>query len=115
MGTQFNHLQALSRFYSAAVTSDLPRLESGVATLIQKCAEHWSVTGECVLIRGPERIRAVRPDFVFPISDPYGQELITRFLFVFPYRDTQQGAWDNRVISSTRATVIEYFVESGRA
>ena len=115
VGTQFNYLQALSRFYSAAVTSDLPRLDPGLANLIQRCAEHWSVTSECVLIRGPQRVRAVRPDYVFPISDPYDQELIERFIFVFPYRDTQQGAWDNRVISSTRATVIEYFTDTRQA
>lgn len=114
VGTQFNYLQALSRFYSAAVLSGLPRLDGGVTSLIQKRAGHWSVTGECVLIRGPEQIRAVRPDYVFPISDPYDQEMIRRFLFAFPQWDTQQGVWDNRVISSTRATMIDYETDTRR-
>lgn len=113
--TRFNYLQALSRFYGAAVMSDLPRMDSRTYSIIHQAAEHWSVTGEAFLVQSERGIRVVRPDYVFPISDPFDRETITRFLFVYPEQDTQHGSWENRVVSTTRANVIDYNVATGRA
>ena len=110
--TRFNYLQALSRFYEAAITSDLPNGDPVVNSLVHKAAEHWSVTGEVVLVRnGNGTVRAVRPDYVFPIVDPYDAEKINQYLFVFPQRRTQEGNWGN-IVHTDRARVIVFDVET---
>ena len=72
LGNRFNYFQALSRFYSAAVLSDLPRLDPSATQIIHRAAEHWSVCGECFLVRSGESLRLVRPDYVFfPVLNQY--------------------------------------------
>ena len=114
--TRFNYLQALSRFYSAAVLSDLPRIDPAVHNVIHQAAEHWSVTGEVVLIRQGDVVRTVRPDYVFPIRDRFNRDRILKYLFIFPEQDPQvQNTWQNEPIAATRANVIEYDVATRTA
>ena len=115
ISTKFNFFGALSRFYSTAVISDMPRLPMAQQRMLIRAAEHWSVTGEAVLVGGPGRERAVRPDLVFPVADPYDVELIRRFLFIYPERRTQEGDWTAEPMSAGKARVIDYNVESGEA
>ncbi|MYF38268.1 MAG: hypothetical protein F4219_05805 [Gammaproteobacteria bacterium] len=115
MGSTFNYMQVISRFYHSAVMNDIPRVNREMFTIIDQATEHWSVTGECCFIQQQGTIRVVRPDYVFPIRDPYDRDRILRFLFVFPYLDTQQGNFGNEPISVTQANVIDYDVETGRA
>lgn len=112
MGSNFNYFQVVSRFYSSAVMNDIPRVNPRLYRVIEQATEHWSVSGECCFIRQGDDIRVVRPDYVFPISDPYDKERIVRYLFVFPYIDTQLGSFDNELTSVTRANVIDYDVET---
>ena len=113
--TRFNYLSAVSRFYQAAVLADLPLISPALHSTLHQVTEHWSVCGESFLIRSANGIRVVRPDYVFPIVDPYDRDRVERFLFVFPFRDTQQGDWSNELISSTFANVIDYDVASRQA
>ena len=115
ISTRFNFFGALSRFYSTAIISDMPRLPVQQQRMLMRAAEHWSVTGEAVLVGGPGRERAVRPDLVFPVHDPYDIERVTHYLFVYPERRTQEGDWTEEPQSAGRARVIEYDVESGEA
>ena len=115
IGTRFNYFMAVSRFYSAAVMSDLPLMDNQTARLVQQCAEHWSVCGEACLVQSGGVIRTVRPDFVFPVHDRYDREKVERFLFIYPRRDDQEGDYGNSPLGSTRARVIEYEVATGQA
>ena len=115
MGSTFNYMQVVSRFYSSAVMNDVPRVSSQLYSVIEQATEHWSVCGECCFIRQQNNIRVVRPDYVFPISDPYDKDRIVRYLFVFPYIDTQLGSFDNELTSVTKANVIDYDVETRQA
>lgn len=115
ISTKFNFFGALSRFYSTAVISDMPKLPLAQQRMLIRAAEHWSVVGEAVLVGGPGRERAVRPDLVFPVADPYDVEVVRRFLFVYPERKTQEGDWTAEPMSAGKARVIDYDVETGEA
>lgn len=115
VSTRFNFLGVLSRFYAAAVLADLPVFDAGTYKLLHQATEHWSVCGETLLVRQDGVVRTVRPDFVWPIRSPYDRETIERILLVYPHRDTEAGDWENQPVSSTRALVVEYEIESGRA
>lgn len=115
ISTRFNFFSALSRFYSAAVIADMPRLPLPQQRMLIRAAEHWSITGEAVLVGGPGRERAVRPDLVFPVHDPFDVETVRRFLFVYPERKTQEGDWTAEPQSAGRARVVDYDVETGEA
>ena len=113
--TRFNYFAAVSRFYQAAVMSDLPEMPIQRARLIQSAADHWSVCGEAFLVAAGGRVTVVRPDYVFPISNDYDRERVERYLFVYPERKPQEGDWGNVPASSTMARVVEYDVASGEA
>ena len=113
--TRFNYFHAVSRFYSAAVMSDLPLMPAATARLIQDCAEHWSVCGEACLVQTGGTTRVVRPDYVFPVLNRYDREQVDRFLFVYPRRDDQEGDFGNVPAASTSARVIDYDVATGEA
>ena len=115
ISTRFNFFGALSRFYSTAIISDMPRLPMPQQRMLMRAAEHWSVTGEAVLVGGPGRERAVRPDLVFPVHDPYDVERVRRFVFVYPERRYQEGDWDAEPASAGRARVIDYDVATSEA
>ncbi len=115
VSTRFNFLATLSRFYAAAVLADLPVADADTYRLIHQVTEHWSVCGESLLLQQGGRVRAVRPDFVWPIRSEFDRETIERILIIYPRRDTQAGDWANQPVSSTSAMVIEYEVNSGRA
>ena len=113
--TRFNYLAAVSRFFQAAVLADLPLIPTTLHSVLNQVTEHWSVCGESFLIVNAQGIRVVRPDYCFPIVDPYDRDRVERFLFVFPFRDTQQGDWSNELQSSTMANVIDYDVATRQA
>ena len=113
--TRFNYFNAVSRFYSAAVMSDLPLMPAATARLVQEAAEHWSVCGEACLVTAGGTTRAVRPDYVFPVLNRYDREQVDRFLFVYPRRDDQEGDFGNIPAASTSARVIDYDVATGEA
>ena len=113
--TRFNYLSAVSRFFQAAVLADLPLITPTVHQVLIQVTEHWSVCGESFMIVNDQGIRVVRPDYCFPIVDPYDRDRVQRFLFVFPFRDTQQGDWSNELVSSTMANVIDYDVTTRQA
>lgn len=113
ISTTFNYLAALSRFYSAAVMGDLPYASNRLRRLLSRISEHWSVTGEAFLIRQDGALRTVRPDFVWPISNPYDREQIDQYLFIFPERKTQENDWLNEPMSSLRARVIQHDPNTG--
>ena len=115
MGSSFNYMQVISRFYHSAVMNDIPRVNPTLYNIIDQATEHWSVTGEACFIRQQGVIRVVRPDYVFPIRDPYDRDRIVRFLFVFPYLDTQTGNFDNEPAAVTQANVIDYDVATMQA
>lgn len=111
ISTKFNFFSALSRFYSSAVTSDLPPLPIDQHRLMVNVARHWSITGEAVIVGR----RAVRPDLVFPIYDQYDVETVTGYLFVYPQRKRQEGDWGQEPASSGSARVVEYDMATGNA
>lgn len=113
--TRFNYFNAVSRFYSAAVMSDLPLMPANVARLVQEAAEHWSVCGEACMVQTGGTIRMVRPDYVFPVLNRFDREQVDKFLFVYPRRDDQEGDFGNIPAASTSARVIEYDVATGEA
>ena len=114
--TRFNYLRALSQFYSAAVLSDLPTVSPETHDLIHRATEDWSVTGEACLIRQDNVIRTIRPDYVFPVTDPYDAQRIRQFVFVYPMLNRQETFnWDNEVVTATRALVIEYDTDTREA
>ena len=113
--TRFNYFNAVSRFYSAAVMSDLPLMPAATARLVQECAEHWSVCGEACLVTAGGTTRAVRPDYVFPVLNRFDREQVDRFLFVYPRRDDQEGDFGNIPAASTSARVIDYNTATGEA
>ena len=115
VSTRFNFLSVLSRFYSAAVLADLPVANAATYKLIHQATEHWSVCGETLLIVQDGQVRTVRPDFVWPIRSEFDRETLDRILLVYPRRDTQAGDWENAVTTSSKAMVIDYEVETGRA
>lgn len=115
VSTRFNFLAVLSRFYAAAVLADLPVSNAATYRLLHQATEHWSVCGETLLVRQNGVVRAVRPDFVWPIRSAYDRETIERILLVYPHRDTEAGDWENQPVSSTRALVVEYDVATGEA
>ena len=112
----FNYFAALSKFFSSAVESDLPKLSSPrEETLISNAAEHWSVAGECCLVGTPGDVSLVRPDYVHPVYNRYNRDMIDRILFIYPERDFATPTFDNQVIATDNALVIEYIVETGQA
>lgn len=115
LATKFNFMAVLSRFYSAAVMSDLPVVTGSTFRLLHQATEHWSVCGETLLVRQDGRVRAVRPDFVYPIFNPYDRETVDRILIIYPFRDTEAGDWYNQPVSSIKALVTEYHVATGEA
>ena len=115
VSTRFNFFRALSQFYSTALMSDMPRLPMSQQRMLIRAAEHWSVTGEAVLVGGVGRERAVRPDLVFPVLDPYDVETVVRYLFVYPERKYQEGDWSQEPMSAGKARVIDYDVATGEA
>lgn len=115
LATKFNFMAVLSRFYSAAVMSDLPVVSGATFRLLHQATEHWSVCGETLLVRQNGRVRAVRPDFVYPIFNAYDRETIERILIIYPFRDTEAGDWFNQPVSSIKALVTEYHVTTGEA
>lgn len=115
MGSTFNYMQVISRFYHSAVMNDVPRVNNSLISVIDKATEHWSVTGEACFILQQGNIRVVRPDYVFPIRDPYDRDRIRKFIFVFPYIDTQTGNFANDPIGTTHAQVIDYDVATRQA
>lgn len=115
LANQFNFFSVLSRFYASAVMSDLPVVNGETFRLLNRATEHWSVCGETLLLRQQGRVRAVRPDFVWPITSEYDTETVERILLIYPRRDTEAGDWYNQPVSSIRALVIEYDVETRQA
>ena len=115
VSTRFNFFAALARFYSTAVASDVPALPIEQQRTLIEASKHWSITGECVLVVNNGRVRAVRPDLVFPIHDPYDVQTVRKFLFVYPERRTQEGDWLNEPATAGKARVIEYDVETAEA
>lgn len=115
LANQFNFFAVLSRFYTSAVMSDLPVVSGDTFRLLSRATEHWSVCGETLLVRQNGRVRAVRPDFVWPIVSQYDTETVERILLIYPRRDTEAGDWYNQPVSSIRALVVEYDVETGQA
>lgn len=115
ISNRFNFMAVLSRFYSAAVMSDLPVVSGPTFRLLHEAVEHWSVCGETLLVRQGGRVRAIRPDYVFPIFSPYDRQTLERILIIYPRRDTQAGDWYNQPVSSIKALVIEYDVTTGQA
>lgn len=113
--TEFNYFNAVSRFYSNAVLAELPELDASLMRIIGQLAEHWSVTGEAFLVGSPGDYRAVRPDYVFPISDEFDRDKINKFLLIYPRRETELHQFRNFNIGAKDALVIEYDVESGDA
>ena len=115
LANQFNFFSVLSRFYSSAVMSDLPVVSGETFRLLNRATEHWSICGETLLLRQNGRVRAVRPDFVWPITSEYDTETVERILLIYPRRDTEAGDWYNQPVSSIKAMVIEYDVETRQA
>lgn len=115
VSTRFNFFRALSQFYSTALMAEMPRLPMSQQRMLIRAAEHWSVTGEAVLVGGAGRERAVRPDLVFPVLDPYDVETVVRYLFVYPERRYQEGDWLQEPQSAGKARVIDYDVATGEA
>ena len=115
LATRFNYLNAVSRFFSSAVVTDLPSMPEAADSLINCAAEHWSVAGEAFIVGSNNNARCVRPDYVYPITDPYDKENVTGYLFVYPYRDPRNAIFTNAIESAMEARVIEYNVETGTA
>ena len=115
LGTRFNYFQALSRFYEAAVLSDMPSIDLSLHHLIHRATEHWAVCGETFLVRSSQDVRAVRPDYVFPQLNQYDRERVERYLFVFPKLNQQENAWQNEVTATDHATVIDFNPTTGEA
>ena len=115
LANQFNFFSVLSRFYSSAVMSDLPVVSGETFRLLNRATEHWSVCGETLLVRQNGRVRAVRPDFVWPVTSEFDTETVERILLIYPRRDTEAGDWYNQPVSSIKAMVIEYDVETRQA
>lgn len=108
MTTKFNYFGAASRFYIDAMLGDVPESVLPHYGLLERIARHWAVTGEyCIVKRGRE-LRAVRPDFVFPIKHTDDDENIIGFVFVFPEQTTYG-------TPTGKARVIEYDTATGAA
>ena len=112
LSTKFNYFAAVSRFFSDAMLGDLPAMLPPTASLLENLTEHWSVTGECCIVLGPNGYRAVRPDYVHPQFDPYDRDTVLSYLFVFPMRNDQQ---ENTTGFADKARVITYDVATGVA
>lgn len=113
--TEFNYFNAVSRFYSNAVMAELPDLDASLIRIIEQLAEHWSVTGEAFIVGSPGDYRAVRPDYVFPVTDEFDRDKIIKFFFIYPRRETELHQFRNANIGAKDARVIEYNVETGEA
>ena len=113
--TEFNYFNAVSRFYSNAVLAELPELDAELVRLIGQLTEHWSIAGEAFLVGRPGDYRAVRPDYVFPISDEFDRDKINKYFFIYPRRETELHQFRNFNIGAKDALVIEYDVETGDA
>ena len=104
ISTRFNYFGAVSRFFSDAMLGDLPAVIPAVGGLLENLTDHWAVTGECCIVGGPNGFRAVRPDYVFPVFDPYDIDTITGYVFVFPQRKENGFSDVARVITFDVAT-----------
>ena len=120
IGTQFNYFQALSRFYSSAVESDLPKVSNPrLERLIAQLATHWSVANECCITgfsgASGDALRAVRPDYVHPVYDEYDNERLERVLFIYPRRRRDENNFSNETIGTDSALVVEHIFETGES
>lgn len=113
---RFNFMAVLSRFYASAMMAGLPPLDTRTYRLLRTAVEHWSVCGETLLVRSGGVVRAVRPDYVWPIANEYDRESLEKILIIYPQFNPQTtGDFRNQPTASTRARVIEYDVATGRA
>ena len=113
---RFNFMAVLSRFYESAVMAGLPAVDVVTYRLLSTIVNHWSVCGESLLVRSGGAVRAVRPDYVWPISSQFDRETIERILIIYPQRNPQDtGDFINQPVSSTMARVVEYNVATGEA
>ena len=108
VSTRWNYFAATSRFFSDAMISSQPDMPYEAAILLRNLSEHWAVTGECFIVNG----KAVRPDYVFPILNPYDREVVDRYIIVYPRVDIRGNEGDKaRVISHHVETGITYVAE----
>ena len=116
INTRFNYFQSLSNFFSTAVEGDLPSVASPeVSRLINQAAEHWSVANEICLVGTPGAVSLVRPDYVYPLYSRYNKDVIERILFIYPERDQAVPNFDNELLGTNKALVVEYNVATGEA
>ena len=109
ISTEFNYFAAVSRFYADAMLGDIPDMPAMQLDLLTKLTGHWAVAGEaCVTVSGNGAIRAIRPDYLFPVYHEYDADTVSKFLFVFPYMP--QG--DVAMRYANRARVVEFDVDS---
>lgn len=92
ISTRFNYFSAVSQFFADAMMADVPNLSAPAHNLLQDLTDHWSVTGEGIVVAGQNGLRAVRPDYVYPIMDEYDKEIVRRYVFVYPQRAQPSGA-----------------------
>ena len=113
---RFNFMAVLSRFYESAMMAGLPPMEPATYRLLTTVVNHWAVCGETLLVRSGGVVRAVRPDFVWPVSSQFDRETLERILIIYPQRNpADTGDFRNEPTSSIRAMVIEYEVATGQA
>lgn len=136
ISTRFNYFGAVSRFFADAMIADVPELSVPAQVLLSDLTEHWSVTGEGFIVpNGTSGLRAVRPDYVFPVMNEYDKEIVEKYVFVYPQRLDGRNPGSNLPESSftagaansgsptfrnatpyaNKARVIEYDVVSGMA
>ena len=95
---------------------DMPETSPAQSELLTQLSEHWSVTGEAVLVSSAAGPRAVRPDYVYPVHNVYDRETIDGYLFVFPERKKEfEHTVLNQVSYAERARVIAYDAQTGQA
>ena len=126
LSTRYNYFGAVSRFFIDAMLSDLPTITPSERLLLERVTEHWGVTGEACIVQASNGLRAVRPDYVFPVYDQYDKDTLSKIVLVFPERrpDQNQGTSDfdfgsvpetNRTGYADKARVIEYDVATATA
>ena len=95
-----NYFAACVRFYIDAMAADMPVALHPYSQLMQQLAYHWAVTGECIIIRDMYGLRAIRPDYFYPIPSNWDENVYVGYLFVFPL-------YNDQGLPTNRARVVE--------
>lgn len=109
ISTKWNYFAATSRFFADSMISNQPDMPYEASILLRDLSEHWSVAGECFIVSSVEGVRAVRPDYVFPILNPYDRSIIDEYVIIYPKVDKRGNEGDSaRVITHNVAKGVTY-------